>query len=313
MSYGEIITSAFRVAWGNRYLWFYGVFAGAGANIPLPNIGGGGDFDFDGPSAARAAVAASQGSEIDPGLAITIGVAVVLLLLAFIVLSLIAQGALAESVAAIDRGGQRSFRTAWQAGTRHVWRVLGFVVLLLVIVLGLVLVIGIPLVAIVAAVFSATESLAVKIIVGVVAGLVGLAGLLLLLIPVQIIGQYGLREVVLRESRPVAALRGAYRLLRAHIGKSLILLLIQLGLAIGAALVLILAGLLVGLLLFLPTIALAIAELGTAALVTGIVAGVVLVTLLVVAYGALGAFNHSFWTLAYLRLRALPEGVPAAG
>jgi hypothetical protein len=32
----------------------------------------------------------------------------------------------------------------------------------------------------------------------------------------------------------------------------------------------------------------------------------VLVSLVIVAYGAVGAFNHAYWTLAYLRLGRLP-------
>ena len=66
--------------------------------------------------------------------------------------------------------------------------------------------------------------------------------------------------------------------------------------------------LLVGLLLALPAIILAVADLTTAAIVAAVIAALVLVPLLVVASGAIGAFNHSYWTLAYLRLTGTVSG-----
>ena len=306
MGYGEIIGSAFRITWRNRYLWFFGVFAGAGANIPTPNPGVG-NFDYKGPDTANAAAPAwAQAATPDPGLLVAIGLGVLLLVAVLVVLSLVSQGALADSVAAIDRGGERRFGTAWKAGTRHFWRVLGLVALLLAIILAVIIVVGAPLAGVVIAVFSTTEALGVRIAVGIVAGLIALAALLLLFIPLQIVGHLALRELVLREERPVASLRRSYRLFRAHLGKTLLLLVIQIGIAIGATIALVLAALLVGLILFLPTIGLAIGGLETAAIVTGVVAGGVLVSLVIVAYGAVGAFNHAYWTLAYLRLGRLP-------
>ena len=50
----------------------------------------------------------------------------------------------------------------------------------------------------------------------------------------------------------------------------------------------------------------------TAAVVTGIVAGVILLPIILAASGATGAFFHSYWTLAYLRLTGhREEGGPA--
>ena len=66
-----------------------------------------------------------------------------------------------------------------------------------------------------------------------------------------------------------------------------------------------------GLVLFIPTIALAVAGYSTAAIVAGVVAGVILVPLLLVATGAIGTFSHAYWTLAYLRLTAPPTPAPS--
>jgi hypothetical protein len=134
-----------------------------------------------------------------------------------------------------------------------------------------------------------------------------------ILIPLAVIWQLALRELVLREEGPVISLRQGYRLFRAELGKSLLLFLIQVGVSIGAGIVLVIAGLLVGLVLFIPTIALAAAEQTTAAIIAGVIAGLILLVPVVVASGALGTFTHAFWTLAYVRLRALRGESSAPG
>src|SRR3712207_1598785 len=95
-----------------------------------------------------------------------------------------------------------------------------------------------------------------------------------------------------------------YRLFRGSLGTSLLVWLIQLGLMLGAGVALIIALLVVGFVLFLPTIALAFAGYTTGAIIAGVVAGLMLLPLFVVAVAILGTFNHSYWTLAYLRLAA---------
>ena len=65
--------------------------------------------------------------------------------------------------------------------------------------------------AIVCGVFSATQALAPRVIVGVLVGLVVLAVLLLLVIPFPIVGQLAVRELVLREERPIASFRPGSR------------------------------------------------------------------------------------------------------
>jgi hypothetical protein len=314
MSYGELLKTSFQITWRNRYLWFFGFFAGGtGFNFPAPNFGGGGFDGQDGSSTAMALpVPTAQGGSVDPGLVIAIVVVVLALIAVFIILSLISQGALADSVAAIDRGGERRFRTAWRSGARAFWRVLGLGVLVVVIGVVVVLVVVAPLVGIVAGLSALTGSTGATIAAGIVAGLIGLAALVVILIPLAILWQLGLRELVLCEERPIASLRHGYRLFRAELGKTLLVFLIQVGISIGLVLLLLIAGLLVGLLLFAPAIALAAGGQETAAIIAAIVAGVILLVPVVVVSGAIGTFNHAYWTLAYLRLRALGEQAPAA-
>ncbi len=115
----------------------------------------------------------------------------------------------------------------------------------------------------------------------------------------------------MRGARVFGSVGSGYGIFRRNLGRSLLLWLIHLGLMIGIGVALLVAILLIGLILFIPTIALALAEYTTAAVVTGVVAGVILLPILLVASGAAGTFGHAYWTLAYLRLTA-PTQTPSA-
>ncbi|CAN5669595.1 hypothetical protein BH24ACT22_BH24ACT22_12220 [soil metagenome] len=304
MNYGENISGAFWIALRNPYLWFFGFFVGGtfGANVPS---GGGGfnsdDFEQSG--------ASSFGAQIPGGeTALIVGIVVLalLLFLAFIVLTLISQGGLADSVYALDRGEPRRFSSTWRAGTSRFWRVLGYYIVYFLIGLALFVAVAIPFALLIGGVFLITESTGARVSVSVLASLAGVLLMIALFILFAIVGQFALREIVVRDTGVLGSFGGGFRLFRDNIGKSLLVWLINIGLRIAGWIALVLALLIIGLVLFLPTIILATQEYATAALVTGIVAGVVLLPVLIVASAILGTFFHTYWTLAYLRISS-PE------
>ena len=302
MNYRDLLTTSFRITWRHRYLWFFGFFAGTAFNFPSFGGNFGGDSGLD--------QAGLDNLLPSPQVLVAIGLGVALLVLAFAALSIISQGALAESVAAIDRGEPRNFRAAWRAGTSRFWRVLGQLVLLALAGVGLLLLVALPLGGLVAGTFAVTEAPGARIAIVVVAVLVAIVAFIGLFVPLSIVVQLSLRELVVGGERPTDAIRRGYRLFRRQLGKSLLLWLIQVGIAIGAAIAILLAALVAGVLLAIPAILLAVAELIGAAIVVGIAAALVLLGPLLAAFGALGAFGHSFWTLAWLRLRAMPDAAP---
>ena len=315
MNYGELIGDAFRITLRNRYLWFFGFFAGGSTsfNVPTNVPTGGGNFDsddFQWSSSILSAVQVGQG--LGTGVLIA-GIVIVVLIIAlfFIFMSIVSQGALADSVAAIDRGDRRGFGVAFRSGMGNFWRVLGYFVVFILIGIGLLLVIGLPVALVIGGTFAATQSLGARITVSVVVGLLAVLALIVVFVPLSIIGQYALREIVVRRERILGSVGSGYGIFRRNIGRSLLILLIQFGISIGIAIAFFLALLIVGLVLFIPTIALAVAGYSTAAIIAGVIAGVILVPLLLVATGAIGTFSHAYWTLAYLRLTAPPTAAPS--
>jgi hypothetical protein len=314
MNYGELIGDAFRITLRNRYLWFFGFFAGGtGFNFPTNIPSGGGNFDpgnFRQPSTMLSA--AQVGQELGTGVIIAGLVVVVLILALFLIfMAVVSQGALADSVAAIERGDRRGFGSAFRSGLGNFWRVLGYIVVFLLIAIGLLLVIGIPVALLIGGTFALTQSVGARVSVAVVVGIVAFVALIAVFVPFSIIGQYALREIVVRRERVLGSVGSGYALFRRNIGRSLLILLIKFGLSIGITIAFILVALIVGLVLAIPAIALAVAGLSTGAWIAGGIAALIFIPLFLVVAGAIGTFSHAYWTLAYLRLTAPPTASPS--
>jgi hypothetical protein len=304
MNYGDLIRDAIRITWHNQYLWFFGFFVGLGSGGGGGGgTGGGGDFDEQSSAeiASVSTFAVQRGPLDNVLLIVALVVLALLIFLAFFALYVVSQGGLTESVAAIERGETRRFSSTWRAGTSNFWRVLGQILLFVGIVLGLLLAGGIPIALLVGGAF-ATDSTAFQVLAVAVAVPVAIALLIVVFIPLAIVRQFARRELVVRGVGVLDSVGTGYRLFRRNLGRGLLVWLIQLGLMLGAGIALIIAALIVGLVLFLPTIILAVTGYATAAIIAGVVAGLILLPLLIVAISILGTFNHSYWTLAYLRL-----------
>ncbi|CAN5809612.1 hypothetical protein BH18ACT11_BH18ACT11_07560 [soil metagenome] len=315
MNYGDLIGDTFRLTLRNRYLWFFGFFVGGMGtnfvgNVPS-NAGNFNPDDFQQSSTGVSGLTAQVGQGISSAVLI-VGIVIVVLILAlfFITMGIISQGALADSVAAIDRGEGRRFGSTFRTGMANFWRVLGYFVLFFLVTIGLLLVIGIPVALLIGGTFVATESVGARVTVAVVVGILAILLLIVVFIPLTIIAQYALRDVVVRRERVLGSVGSGYGLFRRNIGRSLLLWLIHLGLSIGIGIAFILAILIVGLVLAIPAIALAVAGSSTGAIIAGVIAAVILIPLLLVATGAIGTFSHAYWTLAYLRLTAPPTTSP---
>ena len=292
-------------------MWFFGFFAGAGGSYTLNFSGGGsGRFPSGGFPAPLKNIAAWVQTNLFLFLAVAITL-VVLLVVVGIVLAVISQGALAESVAALDSGEERRFGSTWRAGTANFWRLLGQKVLFVLISLGfslvLALIVGLPAVG----VFFITQSTAVRIIVVVIAALAGIALFVLVFIPLAIIAQWSLRRLVVDRDRIGESIGTGYSLFRRNIGRSLLVWLIQLGLMIGAGIAVLVITIILGLLLVGPAFLLFRADYVAAAVAVGVVGGAILLAVFIVLSAVLGAFNSSYWTIAYLRLTNPSEAAPA--
>jgi hypothetical protein len=118
----------------------------------------------------------------------------------------------------------------------------------------------------------------------------------------SIVVTFAQRAIAVEDLGPVGALGAGLRLLRGHLGESLLAWLIALALGFGAGpAVFVLGGVGVGVW--------AVAGLSAPTVGYGVLAGLVLLAALLVVVGVANTFLWNYWTLAYLRL----TGQAAAG
>lgn len=308
MNYGEVVRAAFWITLRNRFLWVFGFLLGGGQVFNLlqnaNNLSRQGSVSFLGDDAALYVFEARQ--LVLDNLVLLLGLTAALVL-AGIFLSLTAQGALIESVAALHRGEERRFSSSFRAGLSNFWRVLGFSALLVLISIGIGLLVVLPTVFLLVGTLSATESSTAGIAIFTLVVLLIVGVFFLIFIPLGIIVALGLRTLVLDREGVLGSFGSGYGLLVRHPGRVLLVAVIGFALSLGSGLALLIASLLPGLLLAVPALILFAANLGTAGVVAGAVAAVILLILYLIAAAVVATFNHAYWTLAYLRLTTLPE------
>jgi hypothetical protein len=310
MDYAKLIRDAWATTWRYRFLWVLGILAGGGVGVPALNGGGGSsgwrvnqaDLDNTNPQLAAAARDITEWSVANAPLLVFAVVVFGLFLLGLVVLSMIAQGSMARATADLAIGQPSSLGRAWQAGLRLFWRYLGLWLMLIVIgALVAATVAGLAVLAFGAGAIAQAPSLT--------AALLALLAVVLLTILIfgglalSIVIAFAQRAIAVEDVGPVDAIRSGWRLLRAHLGDSLLAWLINLGLAIASGVVVVAGVIAACALLFAFGAALWAAVGFTAPIFAyGGLAIVALLAVVVMLGGIANTFFWNYWTLAYLRL-----------
>lgn len=329
-SYGELVRSAFRISWRNKFLWFFGFFVGSGlsSSFNVPSNFGGAPQNQDVPNFDQLFSTLSQTSSqldtstpltlqagLDGGsIALIIGAVVLALVLVVVLIALvfISQGGLASSVAAIDGGEERRFGETWRAGLSNVLRlilqaILFFLISIAVFIL-VALVAGLPILL----TFLLSESVGLRVAMSIIFGLIGVLLFVAIVIPLTVISQFAVRELVVGRSGAASSIGGAYRLFRRNIGRSLLVWLLNIGLKIVAGIGTFLVLALLALILIGPGVAVGFSGATTTGIALGIIGGVLFLIPAAILTGAVGTYFHAYWTLAYLRLNGIGgAAVPA--
>ncbi len=276
--YWGAVSGALSIAGRYRFLWFFGFFAASG--------GGGGA----GTNWSEDAAPWAQNYFMErPEVLILIVLALVVVGLAFFVMGIISRGALIGSVGLAVSGSRPSFSEAWSLGLRYALPLFGLVVLA---ILAALLVTAICAISVLLPIAAGAPGIAIAVVIGVVLFFPYLAFLIALALTVT----YAERAIVLENAPFLDAISAGWSLVRSRVGESLVYWLIGL-----------LAGLIftVGIVFILVVVGAPVFILGTqdlvAALAVGIPVGFVIMAL---ANGVFGTYFYSYWTLAYLNLRA---------
>jgi hypothetical protein len=319
---------------------------GLGSNAPAGTTTPGDQDGLKAVSPTAAAVAERFGSwaQANAGLLIALSVVGLSIVLALIVVSFIAQGGMAQATADLATGHPSSLGGAWSAGVHLFWRYVGLWLILVFAAIAIAMAVAF-LVALAFIIVTLGQTPAAGVALGLVvwAAIVGvfatvvvritpraaaprwlvLLGSTLFALPIftvlivatlsfSIVVAFAQRAIAVENVGPFEALQSGWRLMRAHLGDSLVTWLVNFGLALASGIVC-LAGILGALVVLVGIGAVLFAAIGLSAPTLAYL-GVGVLLLLVAALtlaGISNTFFWSYWTLAYLRLSGRTAATPA--
>jgi hypothetical protein len=298
MPYWQNVTRSFRIAWDHKYLWLLALFSGEG---------GGAGFNYS----QRTAGSTNQPPDVAAiqeqvttwisnhlGLLIVLAVVWLILIIAFFILAAVCEGATIRASAEHDAERPFGLGLAWRTGVHTMWAMVRFRLLLLALNVPLFLLLAAWLVALVVAIANHN--------VGAVVPLV-LTGLLLLAVwfvygtYLFFLDRLGTRAIVLEELVAIPAIARANHLVFKRPGRTLLVWLLSIGVALVIALVLVCVG---GLVVapFAGLAALAGSGGSGAAVIVAVVLAIIFLPIALLVAGFLAAQGSTYWTLAFRRL-----------
>jgi hypothetical protein len=311
MPYWQNVTRSFRIAWDRKYLWLLALFSGegGGAGYNYSQRTTGSTNQPPDVAAVQQQVTAWVGGHI--ALLVVLAVVWLIFVVAFFLLAAVCEGATIRASAEHDAERPFGLGLAWRIGVHTMWAIVRFRLLLLALNLPIFLLIGGWLVGLLLAVANHNGGAVVPLV---------FSGLLLLVVwfvygtYLFFLDRLGTRSLVLEQLMAIPAIARANRLLFKRLGRTLVVWLLSIGVAlvIGIALACVVA------LVVAPFAALAtLAGSGGSgvALIVAVVLAIIFIPIAVVISGFFAAQGSTYWTLAFRRLDidyAPPSAFPVA-
>lgn len=299
MDFGGIIKRAWKITWRYKILWLFGLFAGS--SMSGGNGGGGSsnyssDFsEFQNLDINNAASEFASGIEQYLGLIIFLIVFLVLIGIAFWIVSVAARGGLVYLVNEAAEERPVKAGPGWSVGFQY-WGRLFLVRFLLYLPLVLIVVIVLAVTIIPLALAGSFDSDAFG--VGMLGLCGGLAVLFLVLVVlgfvVELIDAFAQRHVVLGDTTAIEGIKAGWTNLKTRFKDSLLMWLIQLGfgLAFSIALVVLVV------ILAIPAVLVGIAT----GVFGGLLLGFLALLALMVPVAAFSTFSSALWTIFWRRM-----------
>jgi hypothetical protein len=295
IDYLAIIKKAWRIAWKNKYLWWFGLLVsfsgGAGSNFSFNSWKGDNGWE-ENVKQRISDWAATHWEWIVLGL-----ILLSLLMMFFLILNVWGRGALVASLGKAIVEEQANFRTGMKEGKKYFWPILGLKFFLFGISVAVLIIIGTPIVIL----FYLKAYF-----VGAFLALSGLLIFSLLVILFSYLQKFGVIYLVLGKVYFWGALENAYQLFRRNLLPSLIMGIIFIPIGFLAGLIAV-AFILTSLLIFLIPGLVAYFFMGKLAIISLLVLGsIILFAGILIINSIYAVFAQAIWIL-FFRQIALPK------
>ena len=285
MSYGEVLTKAFKITIKNKFLWFFGIFVGSLGGLNAGRSYSGQDF--------------SSLNGTDPTtflqqywvVILVVALVLFLIFLGFAFLSIVSQGALFGAVEKINKNKKTGFSDAFKIGIKNFWKILGAELLIGLVTFLITVLVFAP------ASFLIFSKLWVILIIYVLIFIL-LIMLLSIFVTLIVFMTYG--EIVIGKKGIISSIKNSFCLFKKSFSKLLITYLILLLIGFGFGLLLVMVALLIGVPLVLFGFAIAASGIMPALVAYIAIFGTIFVVGLLILQGIFSSFTYSVWTLTYI-------------
>ncbi|MFH2104737.1 MAG: hypothetical protein ABII72_00675 [Parcubacteria group bacterium] len=292
MEYFKILKRAAKITWQAKYLWVFGLFAGAGSGFSFNSSGNWQSNDL-GPN-GKQAMTGAKNFLTDNWIWVAVAILALLLIgLVFFVLSVIARGGLIHCVNHIETGQPTGFKDGLRAGAKKFLPVLGTALIAGLIILAAVVILGVP----VGLLFYFQMTLrAILLLIFALAIFIPLAVVL------SMVGIWSWQYIVIEDKKVLESWRLGFDLFRHNLGANLIMWLLLMVVGLVASIVFMIVVLIVAIPFVLLGI-LAYLAVQWVGVVVVVAMSVMFLFLLSLFYGAvLSTFQSATWTLMFLEL-----------
>lgn len=298
INYIDILKGAWQITWGNRFLWWFGLFTvfGGGMSSIFPL-----DTDKMGSDVEESQVASEMASGFinqHPEWVVAGVIIIFILVLLFLALNVVGRIGLIKSVNNISRGELSSFSVGIKMSKKYFWKVLALIFLVDLFIFVSLIVLFVP----VASLFYLKSFIA-----GSISGILAILIIIPLLILAAFIRIYSQMYVILGNLKIISAFENAYNLFRENIYPSIImgLILIFVSMLVGIAMLVALLIIAVILILVGLVFYLFLNKLGiTIAIIIGAIAFIVAIIFIKAIYEV---FCQSLWVLFFREIAKIKE------
>jgi hypothetical protein len=308
MDIGSILSRAWRITWRWKILWLLGFLAALGQSTGGVNW----SYQFSSGDFQNGRWPNIDIAPIAGGLILGLVCLGLLVAIALWVISVIARGGLIGGVAQVEEQGATTLGSAWAAGQRRFWTLvgIGFLTALPIILVVVAMVTGVVLIAGGSAAFQSArgEASVAPVMTGLLACIC--PSVCLLVILAAVLGQiriFAERAAILEDLGWLDAFGRGWRVLRDNLGSTILLWIVflVLGLIVGFVALALMAP------IMLPVVALfrtGMNNAGSNALLLTTLCGFGLIGIIVSAIvgAVINTFTSATWTVAYREMTAPP-------
>lgn len=300
MPWGEILKKSWNYIRKYKFLWGLGILAAlTEGGASFSNYAGGKWSTDDSQKIGQAADSVSRWTTANIDFIVIALAALFVIGLIILYVSYSARAGLIYSINSLESGGEKlTFSSAFSAGQKYFWRLLGLTLLVaLLIFLAVAVFVGLTIGFVALAIVSLWF-----LIIVIPLGLMLILALVVFCFYLNLLLLIGSRNLVIKNNGVIAAFKAGQKLIRHNFAQILLGWLINLGLNLAAGLALALVVVFVGGALALIGVGVYFAAKWTGVIIYAIPVGLTFCAAMLVISGIINAYFSTFWTLVYKKL-----------